>query len=91
MTILQSPPDGVSVSCDPFTGRPRMVRVGADQMPVIAIERVREESAAYPQAIGPRTLFVVRTPHSRLRLTFEHRSRRWRVDGFEPRLESLAA
>lgn len=91
MTILHSTPDAVSVACDPFTGRPRSVRVGTDQVPVIAIERVREESAAYPLAIGPRTLFVVRTPHNRLRLTFEHRSRRWHVDGIEPRAGSLAA
>lgn len=91
MTILYTNPDSVSVACDPFTGRPRTVRIGTDQAPVIAIERVREESAAYPLEIGPRTLFVVRTPHSRLRLTFEHRSRRWRVDGVEPRSEFLAA
>lgn len=91
MTILHSLPDAVSVACDPFTGRPRSVRVGADQLPVIAIERVREESAAYPVEVGPRTLFVVRTPHGRLRLTFEHRSRRWHVDGIEARAGSLAA
>lgn len=76
MTIVHSTPEAVSVACDPFTGRPRTVRVGMDQMPVLAIERVREESAAYPLETGPRTLFVVRTPHNRLRLIFEHRSRR---------------
>ncbi len=91
MTILHTLPDAVSVACDPFTGRPRSIRVGPDQLPVIAIERVREESAAYPLEIGPRTLFDVRTPHSRLRLTFEHRSRRWHVDGIDPRAAFLAA
>lgn len=91
MTILHSLPDAVSVACDPFTGRPRSIRVGADQLPVIAIERVREESAAYQLEVGPRTLFEVRTPHSRLRLTFEHRSRRWHVDGIDPRAGFLAA
>lgn len=91
MTIMHSSSDTISVACDPFTGRPRSVRVGTDQVPVIAIERVREESAAYPLEIGPRTLFEVRTPHSRLRLTFEHRSRRWLVEGMERHRESLAA
>lgn len=91
MTFLQSSRESVSVVCDPFTGRPRTVRIGGDHIPVIAIERVREESAAYPRAIGPRTQFLVRTSHNRLKLTFEHRSRRWLVDGVESRREALAA
>ena len=61
------------------------------QIPVIAIERIREESAAYPVETGPRTLFVVRTPRTRLRLTFEHRSRRWSVESVESHGASLAA
>jgi hypothetical protein len=83
--------EAVSVACDPFTGRPRTIRLGTQQMPVLAIERVREESAAYPLERGPRTLFVVQTPWNRVRLSFEHRSRRWMMDGMEPRSESLAA
>lgn len=84
---VQSP----TVTCDPFSGSPRLVRLGDEQIPVIAIERVREESAAYPVETGPRTLFVVRTPRTRLRLTFQHRSRRWSVEGLEPSNRTLAA
>jgi hypothetical protein len=91
MTIVHFESAGVSVACDPFTGRPRTVRIGEDQEPVLAIERVREESAAYPLETGPRTFFVVRTPHRRFQLTFEHRSRRWRVDGMETRSGLRAA
>jgi hypothetical protein len=91
MTIVHSTSETLSVACDPFTGRPKSVRMGDDQEPVLAIERVREESAAYPLATGPRTFFVVRTPHKRFRLTFQHRSRRWLVDGIETRSGLRAA
>jgi len=80
-----------AVSCDPFSGSPRSVRIADELIPIIAIERIREESAAYPVETGPRTLFVVRTPRTRLRLTFEHRSRRWSVEPVEPHGASLAA
>jgi hypothetical protein len=80
----------VDVACDLFTGRPRSVRMGGDHVPVISIERIREESAAYPMDQGPRTTFVVRTSENRLRLTFRHRDRSWIVDGLDPDPEALA-
>lgn len=89
MTMVQVTPTEVSVGCDPFTGRPRSVRMGAEHLSVLAIERIREESAAYPVEQGPRTVFVVRTAESRLRLAFLHRARRWLVDGLDPRPEAL--
>lgn len=91
MTVTTYPGESVAVACDPFSGRPRSVRVEDEIIPVLAIERVREESAAHPIETGPRTLFVVRTPRNRLRLAFEHRSRRWSVDGLEPQLAPRAA
>jgi hypothetical protein len=89
MTMIRLDPSEVSVACDPFTGRPRSVRLQGEQESVIAIERVREESAAYPVDQGPRTVFVVRTEASRLRLVFQHRARRWMVEGLDPRPEPL--
>lgn len=90
MAMVTVPPMQVSVSCDPFTGRPRMVRAAGDQLDVLEVERVRDESKAYPVGEGPRTLFVVRTASARLRLSFTHRDRRWSVVGVDPMSEVLA-
>lgn len=83
MTMVRITPLEVSVSCNWFDGRPRRVRLGRDDQPVLAIERLREESAAYPTAIGPRTLFQVRTPASRLALAYRHRDGRWLVEALD--------
>ncbi|CAN5834742.1 hypothetical protein BH20CHL5_BH20CHL5_14560 [soil metagenome] len=91
MAMVRITPTEIAVGCDPFTGRPRSVRMGADLQRVVRIERVRDESAAYPVAVGPRTLFDIRTPAARLRLAFEHRSRRWLIEGLDTEPEMLAA
>lgn len=91
MAMVRITPIEIAVGCDPFTGRPRSVRMGADLQRVVRIERVRDESAAYPVAVGPRTLFDIRTPAARLRLAFEHRTRRWLVEGLDTEPEVLAA
>lgn len=91
MAMVRITPTQIDVGCDPFTGRPRRVRVGPVMQPVLSIERLRDESAAFPVAAGPRTVFDVRTPGSVLRLVFQHRTREWVVEGMdvqvmEPRL-----
>ncbi len=91
MAMVRITPTEIAVGCDPFTGRPRTVRMGADLQRIVRIERVRDESAAYPVAVGPRTLFDIRTPAARLRLAFEHRSRRWLVEGLDTEPDLLAA
>lgn len=83
MAMVRVSPTEVMVGCDPFTGRPRSVRMGADLMRVLAIEGVRDESAAYPIAVGPRTVFEVRTPGKRIRVAFQHRTRRWLLEGVD--------
>ena len=83
MTMVNLVPIEVTVGCDVFTGRPRWVRVGPEEVSVQAIERIRKESAAYPVSEGPRTLFVVRTAQARLRLSFRHRERRWLMEGID--------
>jgi len=78
-------PREVSVTWDRRTGRPRSIGIGGEQLEVVAVERVRREVAAHPVGTGPRTLFIVRTPVSRLRLAFGHRARRWVMDGVDAR------
>jgi hypothetical protein len=91
MTMVEVHPMEVVVSCDRFTGRPRSVRVGPDEVGIMAVERIREESAAYPVSEGPRTVFVVRTRQARLRLAFRHRDRRWLMEAIDPIRPELAA
>jgi hypothetical protein len=91
MAMVRITPTEIVVGCDPFTGRPRSVRFGEDVLTVTRIERVREETAAYPIAVGPRTMFDVRTAGARLRLSFQHRSRRWLVEGMDTDPLAVAA
>jgi hypothetical protein len=83
MAMVRVTPTQVQVRCGWFDGRPRSIRVADEDVPVVRIEQVRDESAAYPAAQGPRTIFDVRTPDARLRLSFEHRRRRWLLEALE--------
>jgi hypothetical protein len=83
MAMMRITPMPVRVSCDWISGQPRAVQLGEERMPVTNVARVRNESAAYPAAVGPRTRFEVLTPSARLALTYEHRRRRWVVDGVD--------
>lgn len=76
-------PIEVRVRCGWIDGRPRSVLMEHEQVPVIGIDQVRDELAAYPADRGPRRIYDVRTPSARLRLTFERRRRRWLVEGLE--------
>ena len=89
MAMVRISPVKVEVGCDWLTGRPRSVRLGDERMPVTGVARVREEAAAYPAAEGPRTLFELETPSARLALAFEHRRRRWLLQGLDPNVEPL--
>jgi hypothetical protein len=91
MSMVNVTPIQISVNCDPFTGQPRQVRAAGDQLDVLEVERVRDESKAYPIGEGPRTLFVVRTGSARLRLAFAHRERRWSLVGVDPMVSALPA
>ena len=83
MAIVRVTPTQVDVSTGLFDGRPRSIRMARERVPVIMIENVRDELAAYPQERGPRRIFEVRTPDARLRLSFERRHRRWLLEGLE--------
>ena len=53
MAMIKVAPVQVAVSCDPFTGAPRTVRAAGDLLDVLEVERVRDESKAYPLGEGP--------------------------------------
>ena len=83
MTMIRVSPLEVQVRCDWFDGRPRAIRMANEVIPVLAVTRVRRESAAYSAALGPRTVFEVRTEAGRYALVYRHRARRWVVEGVE--------
>jgi hypothetical protein len=84
MTMIRVSPLDVQVRCDWFDGRPRSIRMANEVIPVLAVTRVRRESAAYSAALGPRTVFEVLTEAGRYALVYRHRARRWVVEGVEP-------
>ena len=85
MAFIRVDPVEVQVRTNWFNGRPREITWGDERLPITRLAAVREEAAAYPVITGPRTLFEVDTPRARLSLIFQHRSRRWTVNGLDRR------
>ncbi len=83
MAMLRITPMPVRVRCDWFDGQPRAIEIGDETVPVVSVNQVRAESAAYRVDVGPRTIFEVTTPAARMRLSYRHRSRRWTVDAMD--------
>jgi hypothetical protein len=83
VAIARISPTEVRVQCGWLDGRPRVVVMNRRRVPVLDIDGVRDEIAAYPVDRGPRRIFDVRTPESRLRLAYERRGRRWLLEGRE--------
>ena len=83
MAMVRVAPVTVQVRTDWFNGTPREVTWGEERLPVTRLVAVRDERSAYPAITGPRTRFEVDTPLVRLALTFQHRSRRWTIDGLD--------
>lgn len=83
MAIVKVTPTEVQVRVGWLDGRPRSIRVADQDVPVIHIDQVRDELAAYPVELGPRRIFEVRTPEAKLRLAFQQRRRRWLLEGLE--------
>lgn len=83
MAIVNVTPTEIRVRCNWLDGRPRTVEFRDQRVPVINIDHVRDELAAYPAGRGPRRIFDVRTPSARLRLAFESRQRRWLLEGLD--------
>jgi hypothetical protein len=83
MAMVRVAPVTVQVRTSWFSGVPREITWGEDRLTVTRLVAVRDERRAYPAITGPRTLFEVDTPELRLALTFQHRSRRWTIDGLD--------
>ncbi len=77
MFNLTVSPSRVSVDA---AGRPLEIREGGRRLTVTALEAVRDETAAYPVASGPRTVFVVRAAQRRYRLVHLLRDGHWTVE-----------
>lgn len=83
MAMIRVAPVSVQVRTNWFDGRPRAISWGDNTLPVTAVASVRDESAAYPVVVGPRTVFEVETPAARLTLSYRHRTRRWSIEGLD--------
>ncbi len=83
MAMVRVAPVKVQVRTSWFSGVPREITWGDERIPVTRLVAVRDERRAYPAITGPRTLFEVDTPQLRVALTFQHRSRRWTIDGLD--------
>jgi hypothetical protein len=83
MAMTRVDPVPVRVRTDWFRGTPREISWGEHRLPVTRLVAVRDESAAFPSAVGPRTVFELQTPLARLTLSYRHWSRRWTIDGLD--------
>lgn len=83
MAMIRVEPVEVRVRTDWFDGRPTEITWGSERLPVTRLAAVRHEASAYPRAIGPRTVFEVQTSRARLALSFQHRTRRWTIEGLD--------
>ncbi len=83
MAMIGVDPVPVRVRTDWFDGRPREITWGNERLQITALAAVRQERSAYSLEVGPRTVFEVETPRARLALSFQHRSRRWLVEGLD--------
>ena len=83
MAMIRVEPVDVRVRADWFDGRPKELTWAGRRMPVLEVVGVRDESAAFPVVIGPRTIFEVQTPLARLTLAYRHRTKRWTIEGLD--------
>ena len=83
MAMIRVEPVSVEVRTDWFDGSPREISWGDRRLTVTRLVGVRDESAAYPVIVGPRTVFEVATSEARMTLSYRHRSGRWTIDAVD--------
>ena len=83
MAMVRMEPVNVQVKANWIDGTPREITWGEIRLPVTRLRGVRRETSAFRASVGPRTVFDIETPGARLALSFQHRSRRWTVDGVD--------
>jgi len=84
MAMTKITPVRAHVRWDRQQDRPTAVQVGDRRLLVTAIDRVRDETAAYPVNRGPRVTFLLETDGGQASLVFDGRRRRWYVEALEP-------
>jgi len=90
MAMVRVAPVQVQVRRDWLNGNPLEITWGTEKLPVTRLVSIRDEQRAYPAITGPRTLYEVDTPSMRLALTYQHRSRRWTIQGLEEIVRAAA-
>lgn len=85
MAMVRVQPVSVRVRTDWFDGVPKEITWGEQRLPITRLVAVRDERSAYPAITGPRTLFEVETRDLRLALSYQHRTRRWSIEGLDER------
>ncbi len=83
MAIVRMEPIQIRVRTDWFDGRPTSVVWRDEPLRVTGLAAIRHEDQAYRADTGPRTVFEVETPRGKLSLGYQHRSRRWTLDGVD--------
>ena len=83
MAMIRVAPVDVDARTNWFDGAPRQINWGERRLPVTSLVRVRDETAAFPAIVGPRTVFEVQTPIALLTLAYRHRTRRWTIEGLD--------
>lgn len=83
MAMTRVHPVQVQVRTDWLRGTPREISWGDHRLPVTGLIAVRDESAAFSKAVGPRTVFEVATPFARVTVSYRHWTRRWTIEGLD--------
>jgi len=84
MTLTRISPTEAHVRWDRRHARPTVIRLGDRELTVNAVDRVRDETAAYPAERGPRVTFLLDTDRGQASLVFDARHRRWFVEALDP-------
>jgi len=83
MALQQITPTEARVRWDRRLALPSAVRFADRRLTVTAVERVRDETAAYPIGRGPRVTYLVDTEAGLASLVFDTRARRWYIDALD--------
>jgi hypothetical protein len=84
MALTRISPTEAHVRWDRRQARPIVIRLADRELTVSAVDRVRDETAAYPAERGPRVTFLLETDRGQASLVFDARRRRWFVEALDP-------
>jgi hypothetical protein len=84
MALTRISPTEARVRWDRRQARPTLIRIHDRELTVNAVDRVRDETAAYPAERGPRVTFLLETDRGQASLVFDARRRRWFVEALDP-------